>query len=200
LVFQQFNLVDRLTVLTNVIAGMLHRVPRYRSLLGLFKSEEKKFAIDALNRVGIGQCLYQRAGTLSGGQQQRAAIARTMVQKAKIVLADEPIASLDPESSKMVMELLTEMNQKDGCTVFVSLHQIQVAIKYCPRTIALSHGDIVYDGPSSELTPKLLRQLYGVEADELLSDTQNTTPIAQSPQSSTASGEATPSLNLATVY
>ena len=200
LVFQQFNLVDRLTVLTNVIAGMLHRVPRYRSLLGVFKTEEKQFAINALNRVGIGQCLYQRAGTLSGGQQQRAAIARTMVQKAKIVLADEPIASLDPESSKMVMELLTEMNQKDGCTVFVSLHQIHVAIKYCPRTIALSHGDIVYDGPSSELTPKLLRQLYGVEAEELLSDTQHTQPIVESSNCSTSSSEVTTSLNLATVY
>ena len=123
-----------------------------------------------------------------------------MVQKAKIVLADEPIASLDPESSKMVMELLTEMNQKDGCTVFVSLHQIHVAIKYCPRTIALSHGDIVYDGPSSELTPKLLRQLYGVEAEELLSDTQHTQPIVESSNCSTSSGEVTTSLNLATVY
>lgn len=200
LIFQQFNLVDRLTVLTNVIAGMLHRVPSYRSLLGLFKLEEKQLAIDALNRVGIGKCIYQRAGTLSGGQQQRAAIARTMVQKAKIVLADEPIASLDPESSRMVMELLSEMNQKDGCTIFVSLHQIQTAINYCARTIALSHGDIFYDGPSSELTPKLLRELYGVEAEELLSDAQTTNPSIEASNVYPLNNETTSPLNLASVY
>ena len=172
LVFQQFNLVNRLTVLTNVLAGMLHRLPLYRTLFGIFKNEEKKLAYEALKRVGIAQCVHQRASTLSGGQQQRAAIARTMVQKAKVVLADEPIASLDPESSRMVMELLSEMNQKDGCTILVSLHQIQVAMKYCKRTIALSHGDIVYDGPTESLTPRLLRELYGVDAEELLRDEQ----------------------------
>lgn len=172
LVFQQFNLVNRLTVLTNVLAGMLHRLPLYRTLFGIFKNEEKKLAYEALKRVGIAQCVHQRASTLSGGQQQRAAIARTMVQKAKVVLADEPIASLDPESSRMVMELLSEMNQKDGCTILVSLHQIQVAMKYCKRTIALSHGDIVYDGPTESLTPRLLRELYGVDAEELLREEQ----------------------------
>ena len=171
-VFQQFNLVNRLTVLTNVLAGMLHRLPLYRTLFGIFKNEEKKLAYEALKRVGIAQCVHQRASTLSGGQQQRAAIARTMVQKAKVVLADEPIASLDPESSRMVMELLSEMNQKDGCTILVSLHQIQVAMKYCKRTIALSHGDIVYDGPTESLTPRLLRELYGVDAEELLREEQ----------------------------
>jgi phosphonate transport system ATP-binding protein len=172
LVFQQFNLVNRLTVLTNVLAGMLHRLPLYRTLFGIFKNEEKKLAYEALKRVGIAQCVHQRASTLSGGQQQRAAIARTMVQKAKVVLADEPIASLDPESSRMVMELLSEMNQKDGCTILVSLHQIQVAMKYCKRTIALSHGDIVYDGPTESLTPSLLRELFGVDAEELLREEQ----------------------------
>lgn len=170
LIFQQFNLVNRLTVLTNVMAGMLHRLPLYRTLFGIFKNEEKKLAFEALKRVGIAQCVHQKASTLSGGQQQRAAIARTMVQKANIVLADEPIASLDPESSRLVMELLSEMNQKDGCTILVSLHQIQVAIKYCKRTIALSHGDIVFDGPTESLTPRLLKELYGVQAEELLSD------------------------------
>jgi phosphonate transport system ATP-binding protein len=202
LIFQQFNLVDRLSVLTNVLTGMLHRVPSYRSLLGIFKAEEKQLAIQALNRVGIGQCLYQRAGTLSGGQQQRAAIARTMVQKAQIVLADEPIASLDPESSRMVMELLSEMNRQDGCTILVSLHQIQTALKYCPRTIALSHGDIVYDGPSHALTPNLLRELYGVEAEELLGDTHltlNDTPDSIEPAPSLGTGALPSALNLASV-
>ncbi len=198
LIFQQFNLVDRLSVLTNVLAGMLHRLPLYRTLLGLFKDEEKRLAIEALKRVGIGQCAYQRASTLSGGQQQRAAIARTMVQQAKIVLADEPIASLDPESSRMVMELLTEMNQKDGCTVLVSLHQINVAIKYCPRTIALSHGDIVYDGPTSALSPRLLRELYGVEADELLNE--STSPTLDAVAATPTSPQMQSTLNLASVY
>jgi phosphonate transport system ATP-binding protein len=198
LIFQQFNLVDRLSVLTNVLAGMLHRLPLYRTLLGFFKDDEKRLAIEALKRVGIGQCAYQRASTLSGGQQQRAAIARTMVQQAKIVLADEPIASLDPESSRMVMELLTEMNQKDGCTVLVSLHQINVAIKYCPRTIALSHGDIVYDGPTSALSPRLLRELYGVEADELLNEPSS--PTLDAFPINSANPETHSKLNLASVY
>jgi phosphonate transport system ATP-binding protein len=110
----------------------------------------------------------QRASTLSGGQQQRAAIARTLVQGANIVLADEPIASLDPESSRKVMEILARINREDRCTVLVSLHQVNVALKYCPRTVALSHGRVVYDGPSAALTPALLRDLYGAEADEIL--------------------------------
>jgi len=126
-----------------------------------------------LAQVGIANCAHQRASTLSGGQQQRAAIARTIVQKASVVLADEPIASLDPESSRLVMDLLREMNQAQGCTVLVSLHQVNVAIKYCARTIALRHGDIVYDGPSSELTPNLLQSLYGVEAESLLAGSKD---------------------------
>jgi len=104
---------------------------------------------------------------LSGGQQQRAALARCLVQKARIILADEPIASLDPESSRKVMDLLQQLNQTHHCTVLVSLHQVEYAIKYCPRTIALNAGRVVYDGPSSELTPELLAELYGSNASEL---------------------------------
>jgi phosphonate transport system ATP-binding protein len=167
-VFQQFNLVERLPVLVNVLAGMLHRVPLWRSLLRWFSAEEKARAIDALRRVGIAECCWQRASTLSGGQQQRAAIARAMVQGARVILADEPIASLDPESSRRVMDLLARVNREDGCTVLVSLHQVNVALKYCPRTIALHQGRVVYDGPSAALTPALLRDLYGADADEIL--------------------------------
>lgn len=170
-VFQQFNLVDRLPVITNVLVGLLHRIAWGRGLTGLFTSAHKQLAIQALTRVGIAQCQAQRASTLSGGQQQRAAIARTLVQGASIVLADEPIASLDPESSRNVMEILSRINREDGSTVLVSLHQVEMAIKYCPRTIALHQGRVVFDGASSLLTPELLKDLYGVQVDELFSST-----------------------------
>jgi phosphonate transport system ATP-binding protein len=167
-VFQQFNLVGRLPVLVNVMAGAVHRLPLWRSLTRWFGAKERACGHEALRRVGIPECAGQRASTLSGGQQQRAAIARTLVQGARVVLADEPIASLDPESSRRVMEILARINREDGCTVVVSLHQVNVAMKYCPRTVALNKGCVVYDGPSSALTPALLRELYGAEADEIL--------------------------------
>jgi len=167
-VFQQFNLVDRLPVIVNVLAGTLHRIPLWRSLLRWFTSSELAQGIDALKRVGIEECSFQRASTLSGGQQQRAAIARALVQGAKVILADEPIASLDPESSRKVMDILAKVNREDKCTVVVSLHQVNVAMKYCPRTVALNQGRVVYDGPSQALTPALLRELYGADADDIL--------------------------------
>lgn len=169
-VFQQFNLVDRLPVLMNVLVGLLHRTPGWRSWLRWFNAHERSVALDALARVGIAECHAQRASTLSGGQQQRAAIARTLVQGARVVLADEPIASLDPESSRKVMETLARINREDGCTVIVSLHQVEMAMKYCPRVVALHQGQVVYDGPSAALTPRLLRELYGMQADELLAE------------------------------
>ncbi|MBA4255975.1 MAG: phosphonate ABC transporter ATP-binding protein [Polaromonas sp.] len=167
-VFQQFNLVDRLPVLTNVLVGLLHRTPGWRGWLRMFNRSERHLALEALSRVGIADCHGQRASTLSGGQQQRAAIARTLVQGAQLVLADEPIASLDPESSRKVMDILARINREDQCTVVVSLHQVDVAMKYCPRVVALHQGKVVYDGPSSALTPSLLRELYGVQVEELL--------------------------------
>lgn len=166
-VFQQFNLVNRLSVMTNVLVGLLYRTSIFRSLLMRFSMAEKQQALQALAAVGIENFAWQRAATLSGGQQQRAALARCMVQKAKIVLADEPIASLDPESARNVMELLAQMNRERNCTVLVSLHQVEFAIKYCPRTVALHKGKVVYDGPSSALTPKLLGELYGTDVHEL---------------------------------
>jgi len=183
-VFQQFNLVDRLPVIVNVLAGTLHRVPLWRSLLRWFTPTEVASGVAALKRVGIAECCAQRASTLSGGQQQRAAIARAMVQGAKVILADEPIASLDPESSRKVMDILAQVNREDRCTVVVSLHQVNVAMKYCPRTIALHQGRVVYDGPSVALTPTLLRELYGADADDILalgdhiSSLQDSKPVA----------------------
>ncbi|MCR9214285.1 MAG: phosphonate ABC transporter ATP-binding protein [Proteobacteria bacterium] len=167
-VFQQFNLVGRLSVLTNVLMGVLGRASSFRTLLGIFTRAEKKLAMDALNRVGIASHAAQRSSNLSGGQQQRAAIARTIVQGAKLILADEPIASLDPASSRKVMDNLERINREDGVTVLVSLHQVDYAIKYCPRTIAMRQGEVVFDGPSDQLTPQFLQQLYGSESVELL--------------------------------
>lgn len=176
-VFQQFNLVDRLPVLVNVLVGRLHDMPWWRGVLGFFNANERSSALEALERVGILDCHTQRASTLSGGQQQRAAIARTLVQGARLVLADEPIASLDPESSRKVMEILSTIQREDGRTVVVSLHQVDMAIRYCPRIIALNKGQVVYDGPSAKLTPELLRQLYGMQADEFLSGSELLTTV-----------------------
>jgi phosphonate transport system ATP-binding protein len=170
-VFQQFNLVGRLPVMTNVLTGVLHRTNLWRSLLMHFPAAERRRAMEALAAVGIAEAAWQRASTLSGGQQQRAALARCLVQGARLILADEPIASLDPESARKVMELLATMNRERGTTVLVSLHQVDYALRYCPRTIALQHGRVVYDGPSAALTPPLLRELYGADLHELLDDT-----------------------------
>ncbi|MCV2366601.1 phosphonate ABC transporter ATP-binding protein [Roseateles oligotrophus] len=167
-VFQQFNLVERLPVMTNVLAGALHRLPLWRGLLGLFPRAEQQRAYAALARVGIEACAWQRASTLSGGQQQRAAISRALVQGAEIILADEPIASLDPESSRRVMSLLAELNRELGVTVLVSLHQVDYAFAFCPRTVALRQGQVVFDGPTQDLTPVRLRELYGSQIDELI--------------------------------
>jgi phosphonate transport system ATP-binding protein len=167
-IFQQFNLVPRLAVLTNVLCGLLGRVPRLRGTLMWFTRAEKLAAMRALDRVGIAGTARQRAQTLSGGQQQRAAIARAMVQRAEVILADEPIASLDPSSAKTVMEALAALNAEDGITVVVSLHQVEYARRYCPRTIAMRDGRIVFDGPSRELTLGFLREIYGEASDELV--------------------------------
>ena len=123
--------------------------------------------MQALARVGMAEFATQRASTLSGGQQQRGAIARAMVQQAQVILADEPIASLDPESSRNVMESLARLNQEDGVTILVSLHQIDFAMRYCPRSIALKQGSVVYDGPTSQLTVAKLQEIYGPHTAEL---------------------------------
>jgi phosphonate transport system ATP-binding protein len=164
-IFQQFNLVGRMRVITNVLAGNLGRMPFWRTALGLFTEEQRRVAVAALDRVGIVQCAFQRASTLSGGQQQRAAIARAMVQRAEVILADEPIASLDPESSRKVMEALADINRRDNVTVVVSLHQVDFALKYCGRVIALRDGRVMYDGASEAVTTALLRGIYGNNTD-----------------------------------
>ena len=166
-IFQQFNLVNRLKVLTNVLIGNLGNMSTFKGCLGLFNDTQKQAAMLALTRVGIAAQAMQRGSTLSGGQQQRAAIARTLVQGAKILVADEPIASLDPSAARKVMDIMTELNQKDNMTILVSLHQVEYALNYCRRTIALRAGKVVYDGPSEALTPEFLNELYGAESEEL---------------------------------
>jgi phosphonate transport system ATP-binding protein len=166
-VFQQFNLVPRLSVLTNVSLGLLGQIPAWRGTLGRFSALEKKRAMHALQRVGIAKHALKRGSELSGGQQQRAAIARTLVQGAEILIADEPIASLDPSSARRVMDILSELNREDGITVLVSLHQVEYALNYCPRTIALRNGEVAYDGPSSALSPAFLGELYGADSEQL---------------------------------
>jgi phosphonate transport system ATP-binding protein len=166
-VFQQFNLVPRLSVLTNVCLGQLGRMPLLLAAIGKFSREDKRRAMRALARVGIAEHALRRGCDLSGGQQQRAAIARTLMQSAEFIIADEPIASLDPNSARRVMDILAELNRQDGITVLVSLHQVEYALRYCPRTIALKAGEIVYDGPSEALTPEFLAAIYGAESEGL---------------------------------
>jgi phosphonate transport system ATP-binding protein len=166
-VFQQFNLVSRLPVLTNVCLGLLGRMPFLQGTLGRFTADEKRRAMRALDRVGMAEHALKRGSELSGGQQQRAAIARTLLQGAELLIADEPIASLDPKSARRVMDILADMNRRDRITVLVSLHQVEYGVKYCPRTIALKAGEVVYDGPSCELTPELLNGIYGAESSDL---------------------------------
>lgn len=167
-IFQQFNLVSRLSVLKNVLIGRLGRMSRLRGTLGLFSKEEVEMALKALDRVGLLSFAYNRASTLSGGQQQRVAIARALCQGAEIILADEPIASLDPESARRVMSILEEINRHDGKTVIVTLHQVDYAVKYCKETIALKEGEVIFQGNSSQLSNEFLTHLYGAEAGAAL--------------------------------
>ncbi|MDR9892636.1 phosphonate ABC transporter ATP-binding protein [Pseudenterobacter timonensis] len=159
-IFQQFNLVNRLTVLENVLIGALGSTPFWRTCLRWFSHEQKQRALQALTRVGMAHFASQRVSNLSGGQQQRVAIARALMQQAKIILADEPIASLDPESARIVMEILRDINQKDGITVVVTLHQVDYALRYCERIVALRQGHLFFDGASHAFDNDRFDHLY----------------------------------------
>jgi len=180
-IFQQFNLVGRLPVMSNVLTGLAAEVPLWRSLTGRFTLDHKARALDALGAIGLQEQAFQRASTLSGGQQQRAAIARVLVQGAQLLLADEPVASLDPESTRRVMEQLSALNRDAGMTLVVSLHHVSLAQRYCDRVIALRDGELVYDGPSAALSVAFLQQLYGTAAEELLHDSAAPHPTAPVP-------------------
>ena len=162
-VFQQFNLQRRLSVLDNVLVGTLSRVVPWRSLLGRFPGGEIERARRTLGRVGLGGLEGRRVDTLSGGQQQRVAIARALAQGPRVFLADEPMSSLDPASSRSVMELLRDINREDGLTVIASLHVLDLAVTYGQRIVGLRGGRVVHDGPPAGLTQAAAEAIFGGE-------------------------------------
>lgn len=184
MIFQQFNLVPRLDVLTNVLLGRLNHRSTTLSLLNIFSREERLMAIAALERLGIEQTALQAAGTLSGGQQQRVAIARALMQSPKMVLADEPIASLDPLNAKIVMDALKNINEQDGITVVTNLHTLDTARNYCERIIGMARGRVVFDGTPGELTADAVQEIYGADQhgagiDETMTSTSINIPAHQ---------------------
>ena len=158
-VFQQFNLIGRLSVLTNVLTGALHNAGPF-NLVGGFKSEHRKRALDLLERVGIAHKANDEARSLSGGQQQRVAIARALMQNPKLILADEPVASLDPKLSDSVLELLRSIAREDGIPVLVSLHVLPLALRHSDRIVGLKHGEMLVSAPTAQLDADQLSVLY----------------------------------------
>jgi phosphonate transport system ATP-binding protein len=159
-IFQQFNLVKNLTALQNVLHGRLATVGLLRSLLGFFPAGDIKAAKDALNSVGLDTKYSSRVDALSGGQQQRVAIARAVVQNPQIILADEPMASLDPKLSEVVLQLLVNFNRERNMTTIVNLHVLELAQKYATRIIGMKEGRIVFEGTPAQLTPEALELIY----------------------------------------
>ncbi len=196
MIFQQFNLVPRLDVLTNVMLGRLNHRSTVLSLLNIFSDDERLAAIAALERLGIEQTALQRAGTLSGGQQQRVAIARALMQAPKMLLADEPIASLDPLNAKIVMDALRDINEREGITVITNLHTLDTARSYCERIIGMAHGSVVFDGTPSELTAAAVQEIYGSDRDgagidETMTSTSINIPAAQANREQESGGIGT---------
>ncbi|MCA0401831.1 MAG: phosphonate ABC transporter ATP-binding protein [Proteobacteria bacterium] len=168
MIFQQFNIVGRLDVLTNVLMGRLHATSMTRSMLKLWAEDDRALAISALEQFDIASLASQRVETLSGGQQQRVAIARALVQEPELVLADEPIASLDPRNTRIVMDALQRLNKHFGITVICNLHDLDIARDYCDRLVGMAQGRIVFDGAPETLTEATARELYGLEAEDAM--------------------------------
>ncbi|SCY99212.1 phosphonate ABC transporter ATP-binding protein [Microvirga guangxiensis] len=168
MIFQQFNLVGRLDVMTNVLMGRLSQAPSHRSLLKLWSDEDKAMALSALEQFDMAGFAAQRTEQLSGGQQQRVAIARALVQQPDIILADEPIASLDPRNTRLVMDALAKINREYGITVLCNLHSLDLARAYCDRLVGMSAGQVVFDGGPLDLTDDVSRRLYGLEAADVV--------------------------------
>jgi phosphonate transport system ATP-binding protein len=166
MIFQQFNLVKRSSVMTNVLSGRLGYVNPWLSLIGLWPQEDKRRALEALERVGIADKAYQRADALSGGQQQRVGIARALMQNPKLILADEPVASLDPVLSHSILQYLEQLNQ-EGITVICSLHFLDLVHRYATRVVALKDGAKVFEGTAQEIDRAKFKQIYGEEAQEV---------------------------------
>ena len=178
MIFQQFNLVNRLDVITNVLLGRLNYHGFLDSMLKRFSPAERAMAIYALDRLDMAQTALQRADTLSGGQQQRVAIARALMQEPRILLADEPIASLDPRNAAVVMDALRAINKEEGITVVCNLHTLDTARAYCDRIIGMQAGRVVFDGTPDSLTTDAAREIYGVDGlDEALSESVTSTSL-----------------------
>jgi phosphonate transport system ATP-binding protein len=165
MIFQQFNLVPRMDVVSNVLHGTLNRQSTLATMFNLYPDEDIHKAIDILDRLGIAEHAPKRAEALSGGQQQRVAIARALMQDPRIILADEPIASLDPMNAQIVMQSLRDIHEQDGRMVIANLHTLDTARRYCDRVIGMRDGKIVFDGVPELLTTDMAREIYGVGAD-----------------------------------
>ncbi len=175
MIFQQFNLVPRMDVVSNVLHGTLNRHSTLTTMFNLFPQSDIYQAIDILERLGIAEQAPKRAEALSGGQQQRVAIARALMQDPKIILADEPIASLDPMNAQVVMDALRRIHEEDGRMVVANLHTLDTARRYCDRVIGMRDGRIVFDGTPAQLTTGVARDIYG--ADETFSEAATSTSI-----------------------
>ncbi|MBQ5695600.1 MAG: phosphonate ABC transporter ATP-binding protein [Clostridium sp.] len=166
MVFQSFNLVTRTTVVNNVLTSRVPDMPLWKSIIGLYSKEDKVIALEALDKVGILDKAYVRADQLSGGQQQRVALARTLAQKPEIILADEPVAALDPITATQVMDDFKKINKELNMSVLINIHHVDLALKYADRVIGIKAGEIVYDGPSKNVDSAVLKQIYGRELAE----------------------------------
>ncbi|MBD3949560.1 phosphonate ABC transporter ATP-binding protein [Tuanshanicoccus lijuaniae] len=167
MIFQSFNLVTRAKVITNVLNALVPDIPFWRVLLGYYKKEEELKALESLDRVGILDKAYTRVDQLSGGQQQRVALARTLTQDPQIILADEPVAALDPVTANVVMEDFRRINRDDNITVLINIHHVELALDFCDRIIGIRDGEIVYDGPSTDVTPEILNLIYKGKTEEM---------------------------------
>lgn len=168
MVFQNYNLVYSLSVLQNVLHGRLGYMSGLKGVFGMYSEEDKRKALDLLKELGLEQFSYNRASDLSGGQKQRVVIARAIMQNPKLLLCDEPIASLDPSSAKTIMDLLHNMTQKRNIACIVNLHQLDVALKYSTRIIGLSKGEIVFDGAPAQLNDEMIERIYGTSRESLM--------------------------------
>ncbi|WP_224546213.1 phosphonate ABC transporter ATP-binding protein [Mesorhizobium sp. CA16] len=193
MIFQQFNLVPRLDVLTNVLLGRLNHRSTISNLLGMFTRIECAEAVAALERLDIARTALQPAGTLSGGQQQRVAIARAMMQQPKVILADEPIASLDPLNAKVVMDSLRDINLREGITVVTNLHTLDTARAYCTRIIGMAAGKVVFDGAPEDLDRDAVRTVYGADATGAeISEAITSTAVTIKPKITASAGPLEP--------
>lgn len=160
MIFQQFHLIPRMTTLQNCLVGCFATRSWWKNFLGVTSKQERERAMDALNRVGIQHLAHKRVDQLSGGQQQRVAIARVIMQQPKLLLGDEPVASLDPVTSKQVMRLIKEIHEKEQITTVINLHDVQLALMFCDRIVGLSKGKVVFDGLPAEVNDDILEQIY----------------------------------------